>query len=103
MNRNLTIVVMDNGVYQITGSQPTATSSTVDLVGVARSCGLSHSQWASDEPDFDNLFAQALSRKAPSFIAVRIDGQSGVGHTERDPVRIRDQFMRGIRRQANAK
>ncbi len=33
---NLVIVVMDNASYQITGGQPTATASSVDLVGVAR-------------------------------------------------------------------
>jgi thiamine pyrophosphate-dependent acetolactate synthase large subunit-like protein len=33
--RNLAIVVMDNGVYQITGGQPTATSGGCDLVAIA--------------------------------------------------------------------
>ena len=30
--KNLTIVVWDNGIYQITGGQPTASAATVDLV-----------------------------------------------------------------------
>jgi thiamine pyrophosphate-dependent acetolactate synthase large subunit-like protein len=94
---NLTIVVMDNGLYQITGSQTAATSSAVDVVAVARACGLANSHWAVDEADFDALFAAAQKRDAPSLIAVKIDGQSAVGQTERDPTRIRDQFMRGIR------
>jgi len=32
--KNLTIVVMDNAIYQITGSQKTATAAGVDLVAV---------------------------------------------------------------------
>ena len=61
--KNLTIVVMDNGIYQITGAQPTATASAVDLVAIARASGLVHSQWAADEADFDGLFAAALERR----------------------------------------
>ena len=34
--KNLTIVVMDNGIYQITGAQQTATAAAVDLVAIAR-------------------------------------------------------------------
>lgn len=93
--RNLTIVVMDNGIYQITGSQPTGTA-VVDIVAVARACGLTNSHWAADEADFDALFAAAQERDSPSLIGLRIDGQPAVGQTERDPSRIRDQFMRGI-------
>lgn len=94
--QNLTIVVMDNAIYQITGSQPTATATTVDLVAVARSCGLADSHWAADESEFDALFDAAQQRQAPSLIGLRIDGQPAVGQTERDPARICDRFMRGI-------
>ena len=37
---NLTIVVLDNEVYGETGGQASHTAATVDLVGVARSCGI---------------------------------------------------------------
>src|SRR5215216_1992001 len=47
--KNLAIVVMDNGCYQITGAQPTATAAAADLVAIARGCGLSQSEWAADE------------------------------------------------------
>jgi len=38
---NLTIVVLDNEVYGETGGQASHTATTVDLVGVARACGIS--------------------------------------------------------------
>jgi thiamine pyrophosphate-dependent acetolactate synthase large subunit-like protein len=94
---NLTIVVWDNGIYQITGSQPTASSATADLVAVARASGIANSAWAADEEEFDRLFAQALKGGGPTLIAARIDGAPGVGKTDRDPVQIRANFMRGIR------
>jgi thiamine pyrophosphate-dependent acetolactate synthase large subunit-like protein len=93
--RNLTIVVWDNGMYQITGGQPTASAAVTDLVAVARGCGLSNSAWAADEDEFDRLFAAAL-QGGPTLIAARIDGKPGTGTTDRDPVQIRERFMKGL-------
>jgi thiamine pyrophosphate-dependent acetolactate synthase large subunit-like protein len=93
--KNLTIVVWDNGIYQITGGQPTASAGVTDLVAVARGCGLANSAWAADEEEFDRLFAAAL-QGGPTFIAARIDDKPGTGTTDRDPVQIRERFMRGI-------
>jgi thiamine pyrophosphate-dependent acetolactate synthase large subunit-like protein len=94
--KNLTIVVWDNGLYQITGSQPTASAATADLVAIARGSGLANSAWAADEDDFDRLVASALKDGGPSLIAVRIDNKPGVGATDRDPVQIRTRFMQGL-------
>jgi thiamine pyrophosphate-dependent acetolactate synthase large subunit-like protein len=93
--KNLTIVVWDNGMYQITGGQPTASASVTDLVAVARGCGFANSAWAADEDEFDRLFADALEG-GPTFIAARIDDKPGTGTTDRDPVQIRERFMRGL-------
>ena len=94
--KNLTIVVWDNGIYQITGGQPTASAAAADLVAIARGSGLPNSAWAADEDDFDRLVALALQGGGPSLIAVRIDNQPGVGATDRDPVQIRARFMQGL-------
>jgi thiamine pyrophosphate-dependent acetolactate synthase large subunit-like protein len=93
--RNLTLVVMDNGIYQITGGQPTPAAAATDLVAVARGCGL-ESAWAADEEDFERLIDAALAAARPHLIAARIDAQPGVGATDRDPVQIRERFMRGL-------
>ena len=94
--KNLTIVVWDNGIYQITGSQPTASKSTADLVAIARGSGLANSNWAADEDEFDRMLTQALKGGGPTLIAARIDSEPGVGKTDRDPVQIRVNFMRGV-------
>ena len=93
--KNLTIVVWDNGVYQITGGQPTASATTVDLVATARACGIAESAWAANEAEFDHLIDKALGGGL-SLIAARIDSQPGAGTTDRDPVRIRANFMAGL-------
>jgi thiamine pyrophosphate-dependent acetolactate synthase large subunit-like protein len=92
---NLTIVIWDNGLYQITGSQPTASAAATDLVAVARGCGIASASWAADEDEFDRLFAEAL-KGGPTLIAARIDDKPGVATTDRDPVRIRAAFMAGL-------
>src|SRR5471030_1633501 len=94
--KNLTMVVWDNGIYQITGNQPTASATTADLIAIARGAGLAKSAWAADEDDFDRLFAAALKDGGPSLIVVRTDNKPGVGATDRDPVQIRARFMSGL-------
>ena len=94
--KNLTIVVWDNGIYQITGAQPTATAASADLVAVARGAGIANSAWAADEDEFERLFATALKDGGPSLIAARIDDAPAVATTERDPVQICERFMRGL-------
>ncbi|HEY4263705.1 MAG TPA: thiamine pyrophosphate-dependent enzyme [Micropepsaceae bacterium] len=94
--RNLTIIVWDNAMYQITGAQPTATAGRADLVEIARAAGIVQSAWANDEDEFDRLSLRTLSEDGPWFIGARIDGQSPVKQTPREPVIIKNNFMRGL-------
>jgi thiamine pyrophosphate-dependent acetolactate synthase large subunit-like protein len=94
--RNLTMVVMDNGIYQITGAQPTPGAAVADIVAIAVASGLVHSSWAADEDDFERLVEQAMSTDGPTLIGVRIDDKPGTGTTRRDPVQIRERFMHGM-------
>jgi thiamine pyrophosphate-dependent acetolactate synthase large subunit-like protein len=94
--KNLCMVVMDNGVYQITGAQPIPGSATADIVAIAVGSGLTNSTWAADEEDFERLVDQSLSASGPSLIGVRIDDKPGTAQTRRDPVQLRESFMRGM-------
>jgi thiamine pyrophosphate-dependent acetolactate synthase large subunit-like protein len=94
--KNLTMIVMDNGVYQITGAQPTPAAAVADIVAIAQGSGIANSAWAADEEDFERLVDQSLSATVPTLIAVRIDEKPGTGQTRRDPVQIRERFMIGL-------
>jgi thiamine pyrophosphate-dependent acetolactate synthase large subunit-like protein len=94
--KNLTMVVMDNGIYQITGAQPTPAASVADIVAIAVASGLTNSSWAADEEDFERLIEESMSATAPTLIGVRIDDKPGTGTTRRDPVQIRERFMHGM-------
>ena len=97
---NLTLIVMDNGIYQITGGQPTPGATTSDIVAVAQGCGLANASWAADEDDFERLIEQSLIATAPTLIAARIDDKPGTGTTRRDPVQIQAALYGGVRRAA---
>ncbi len=99
--RNLAIIIWDNGAYQITGQQPTATGGATDIVGVARAVGIAKSAWATDEADFVRLVIAALAEDGPHLIAAHVDNAPGAARPERDPVLLRDRYMRGIRERSN--
>lgn len=94
--RNLTIVIMDNGMYQITGRQPAATGATADIAAIARGAGIENSTWARDEAHFEALLDRRFEDGGPVLIAARIDDASPKGQTVRDPMLIRNGFMKGL-------
>jgi thiamine pyrophosphate-dependent acetolactate synthase large subunit-like protein len=94
--KNLILVILDNGSYQITGGQPTLTARGADIVAIARGTGLAKSAWAADEKDFEARVSRALAEDGPWLIAARTDDKPPVGQTERNPARIRDRFMQGL-------
>jgi thiamine pyrophosphate-dependent acetolactate synthase large subunit-like protein len=71
---NLTIVVLDNEVYGETGGQASHTAATVDLVGVARSCGIPDSRALSTMTEIE-AYAKGMQDVAsgPRFASVKID------------------------------
>jgi thiamine pyrophosphate-dependent acetolactate synthase large subunit-like protein len=71
---NLTIVVLDNEVYGETGGQASHTASTVDLVGVARSCGIQDARAIATMADI-GTFASSMQdvSSGPRFASIKID------------------------------
>jgi thiamine pyrophosphate-dependent acetolactate synthase large subunit-like protein len=71
---NLSIVVLDNECYGETGGQTSHTASSVDLVGVARACGISDSRAISTMADVE-AFAKSVQdiSAGPRFASVKID------------------------------
>ena len=72
--KNLTIVVLDNEVYGETGGQASHTAATVDLVGVARSCGIADARAVSTLTEVE-AYALGMQDVAsgPRFASVKID------------------------------
>jgi thiamine pyrophosphate-dependent acetolactate synthase large subunit-like protein len=72
--KNLTIVVLDNEVYGETGGQASHTAATVDLVGVARSCGIGDSRTIATMEDIA-AYAPGMQdvSSGPRFASIKID------------------------------
>lgn len=94
--KNLIMVVMDNGAYEITGGQATASAQGADFAAIARGTGIANANWAADEAHFETLIDEALATPGPHLIAARLTSAKPAGQTERDPAQIRDRFMRGL-------
>jgi thiamine pyrophosphate-dependent acetolactate synthase large subunit-like protein len=94
--RNLTIVIMDNGLYQITGKQRSATAGTADIVAIARGAGIADSHWVRAEAHFDELTSRRFDEGGPLLLAAKIDDKPGTAQTPRDPALIRRRFMQGL-------
>jgi thiamine pyrophosphate-dependent acetolactate synthase large subunit-like protein len=94
--RNLTIIIWDNGIYQITGEQAAATGGATDIVAVARGAGIPQSEWVRDEAHFERLLDRRFDEGGPILLAVKIDAAPGKGQTVRDPALIRNRFMKGL-------
>lgn len=73
---NLSVVVLDNGHFGETGMQRSHTSLGVDLVGIAKSCGIPnvHHVWTDD--DADTLNNAIFSDKGSSFYKVHIRAEN---------------------------
>ncbi len=50
---NFTMVIVENGTYEVTGNQPIPGAGLVNFETLARGAGLSHVQTIEDEGDFD--------------------------------------------------
>jgi thiamine pyrophosphate-dependent acetolactate synthase large subunit-like protein len=72
--KNLTIVVLDNEVYGETGGQASHTAATVDLVAVARACGIPDARAVSTLTEVE-AYAPGLQdiSSGPRFASVKID------------------------------
>ena len=93
---NLTIVVWDNGMYKMTGAQPTATQYGSDLVAAGRAAGIEHSLWARHAEHFEDAVVRALRRPAPALIGARVTPVASSSHPDFDTVLLKHRFMEGI-------
>ncbi len=71
---NLTVVVVENRLYEVTGGQKTpAAVATVDLAGLARAAGFPSAESFDDLTDWQSRAKKALSMLGPRFISLVVD------------------------------
>jgi phosphonopyruvate decarboxylase len=75
--RNLAVVVFDNGVYEVTGAQPTPGAGRVDYAAVARGCGIASVHRVDTLDAWTALLPELLGTPGPVFVAVDTTAEPG--------------------------
>lgn len=70
---NFVVIVVDNGSYEITGSQPVPGAGRVDYVGLARASGFPVAEAFDDEPAFDEALPRLLRASGPVLVSLAVD------------------------------
>jgi thiamine pyrophosphate-dependent acetolactate synthase large subunit-like protein len=94
---NLAIAVFDNGRYGETGMQPSHTEAGVDLVGVARACGIRETFDISDELGLRDFAARARRSTTTLFARIMICADEPPRVLPpRDGVELKNRFRKAI-------
>ncbi len=94
---NLAVAVFDNGHYGETGMQASHTEAAVELVGVARACGIKETFDITDELGLRE-FAGRVRKSATTLfarVAIRADEPPRV-LPPRDGVYLKNRFRRAL-------
>jgi len=75
---NLTLIVFDNGVYEVTGAQPTPAPNRVDYAAIARGAGFEAVHSYQDLETWRRDAEQILSGAGPTFVWLRVDASPGI-------------------------
>lgn len=73
----LHVVLIDNGIYELTGGQLTAGSGRTDFAGVARAAGIERVFQFDSLTDWEKSAAEALTGPGPSFSWLHVERQAG--------------------------
>jgi thiamine pyrophosphate-dependent acetolactate synthase large subunit-like protein len=90
---DVTLVVLDNELYEVTGGQPTPGAGKVDFAGVARAAGIPQAHAFDDLAAWQAGAAQALTGRGPALIWLKVQGQLGQ-KTPRPPRAMAEQIAR---------
>jgi thiamine pyrophosphate-dependent acetolactate synthase large subunit-like protein len=74
---DLYLVVMDNGVYEVTGGQPHAGAEHTDYAGLARAAGVRRVYSCQTAADWRRVAPEALSGPGPVVIWLKVAARPG--------------------------
>ena len=70
---NLTLVIVVNGTYEITGSQPLAAGGTIDFGAVARAVGFRRTYTFEQVDEYERQLPEVLAGVGPVLASVRVE------------------------------
>jgi sulfopyruvate decarboxylase subunit beta len=73
----LTVILIDNGLYEVTGGQDVAGAGKTDYAGLARAAGIGRVHSFSDVVLWRMAAAELLNGPDPSFVWLKVTGERG--------------------------
>jgi len=92
---NIYLVVMDNGIYEVTGGQPTAAAGHADFAALARAAGIRRVYAFDSAKDWQARAAEALAGAGPVVICLKTEGR--LGQSAPKPPRPMEEQIRRLR------
>jgi thiamine pyrophosphate-dependent acetolactate synthase large subunit-like protein len=90
---NVFLLVMDNGLYEVTGGQPVAGAGRTDFAGLARAAGIQRAYAFDSVEAWGAGAAEALTGPGPVVVWLKVEGRLGQ-KTPRAPHPITEQVAR---------
>jgi sulfopyruvate decarboxylase subunit beta len=75
---NLIVLVFDNGVYEVTGAQPTPASSGVDFAAIARGAGFQSVFEFATLDEWERAVERILNAVGPAFVLLEVEPVTGL-------------------------
>lgn len=73
----LTVLLIDNGLYEVTGGQDVAGAGRTDFAGLARAAGIGRVFTFADVDGWRSAAAAVLSGPGPTFVWLKVQGARG--------------------------
>jgi thiamine pyrophosphate-dependent acetolactate synthase large subunit-like protein len=93
---NLSVIVLDNQMFQITGGQATHTAFGIDLAAVARGCGAAGATTVETLGDFEEALRRVLREPGPHVLVAKVDKHLSDAYKPRKGILIKYRFMDAI-------
>jgi thiamine pyrophosphate-dependent acetolactate synthase large subunit-like protein len=74
---NVYMLILDNGLYEVTGGQPTAGAGHIDFAGLAKSAGIERVYSCQTLAQWKAIAGEALSGPGPVVIWLKVEGRYG--------------------------
>ena len=90
---NLFLLVIDNGIYEVTGGQKTVGSGRVDYAGIARSAGIPRVYGFDEITGWKREAEEVLTGTGPVFVQLKVEARHGQ-KTPKAPYPMKEQIRR---------
>lgn len=73
----LYLILIDNGLYEVTGGQAYVGANRIDYAALAKAAGISRTYLADQVSEWERLAADALNGPGPVFVWLKVAGKLG--------------------------